>query len=172
MRRRKSSHTVSYWQQRIRFSVQFTLRVQRGSDMGSLVACVSHAGQRLRYSLGLSHIPVRYWDEVRQRMFPRSPRAEEVNKEIDRNMEVILFYFTAAAGDTNEPPSLDGLQTRLFPNHHNISTHSNARTRFARPKPKLKSSRQRHGANPNPLSSENARRQISPCSAPRLRPMR
>jgi hypothetical protein len=104
--------------------VQFTLRVQRGSDMGSLVACVSHAGQRLRYSLGLSHIPVRYWDEVRQRMFPRSPRAEEVNKEIDRNMEVILFYFTAAAGDTNEPPSLDGLQTRLFPNHHNISTHT------------------------------------------------
>jgi integrase len=57
-------------------------------------------------------------------MFPRSPRAEEVNKEIDRNMEVILCYFTAAAGDTNEPPSLDGLQTRLFPNHHNISTHT------------------------------------------------
>ena len=42
--------------------------------MGSLVACVSHAGQRLRYSLGLSHIPVRYWDDVRQRIRPRNVR--------------------------------------------------------------------------------------------------
>ena len=112
------------WERRIRFSVTFSLRVQRGSDIGSLVACVLCSGQRMRYSMGYSHIPVRHWDAARQRMLPRSPRADEINREIDRHIEVILSYFSSANPDSIEPPTLGGLQARLFPRQTRITTHS------------------------------------------------
>ena len=74
--------------------------------------------------MGYSHIPVRHWDAARQRMLPRSPRADEINREIDRHIEVILSYFSSANPDSNEPPTLGGLQARLFPRQTRITTHN------------------------------------------------
>lgn len=56
------------------------------------MACVTNAGRRFRYALGVDRIPIPHWDSVRQRMYPRTPRANDINAGIDRPLKAILFY--------------------------------------------------------------------------------
>lgn len=99
-----------------RFSVQFLLRTQRDSEMGSILVTVSHKSQRLKFALGVHHIYLWEWDGARQRMVAGLPRSEEVNREIDRLIEVIFFYFRGNNSAAATEPSIDGLRLQLFPN--------------------------------------------------------
>lgn len=109
------------WLPRIKFSVTFSLRAQRDADVGSLMACVTYAGKRFRYALGFDRIPIPHWDSVRQRMLPRTPRAQEINAEIDRQLEAIILFYSSARNADAEQPTLDGLRAMLFPERVNGS---------------------------------------------------
>ena len=108
-----------YWLPRVKFSVRFSLRIQGQSDVGSIVASVTHAGKRFLYSLGFHRIPAWHWDKARQRMLPRTPRAKEINAEIDRHLEAITLFYSSARNADAEQPTLYGLKAMLFPERVN-----------------------------------------------------
>ena len=82
--------------QRIRYSVQFSLRI-RGTGVGSIVGSITSEHQRIRFSLGFNRIPVIDWDYQRQRVLPTYSRYTEVNKEIDRVIEQVHLFFTTGS---------------------------------------------------------------------------
>ena len=108
-------HLPRVWLPRIKYSVRFSLRAQRDADVGSLMACVTYAGKRLRYALGFDRVPIPHWDPTRQRMYPRTPRATEINAEIDRHLEAVIFFFSSSRTAEAEQPTLEGLKATLFP---------------------------------------------------------
>ncbi len=79
------------------------------------MACVTYAGKRLRYALGFDRVPLPHWDPTRQRMYPRTPRATEINEEIDRHLEAVIFFFSSSRTADAEQPTLEGLKATLFP---------------------------------------------------------
>lgn len=105
--------------QRVRYSVQFSLRSQNGTGVGSVVGSITHGHQRLRFSLGFSRIPVIYWDRQRQRVLSSYSYSSEVNREIDRVVEQVHLFFTTTGkntfSDTDGISPLSRLQSHLFP---------------------------------------------------------
>ena len=83
--------------QRVRYSVQFSLRRETGSNVGSIVGSITSEHQRIRFSLGFNRIPVIEWDYQRQRVLPTYSRYTEVNKEIDRVIEQVHLFFTTGS---------------------------------------------------------------------------
>ena len=75
--------------QRVRYSVQFSLRNQNSTGVGSVVGSITTEHQRVRFSLGFNRIPVIDWDQQRQRVLPTYSRYTEVNREIDRVIEQV-----------------------------------------------------------------------------------
>lgn len=103
--------------QRVRYSVQFTLR-NRGTGVGSVVGSITTEHQRIRFSLGFNRIPVIDWDNQRQRVLPTYPRYTEVNREIDRVIEQVHLFFTTGSKtiiDTDGISPLTRLLSHLFP---------------------------------------------------------
>ena len=86
-------HLPRVWLPRIKCSVRFSLRAQRNADVGSIMACVTYAGKRLRYALGFDRVPIPQWDPTRQRLYPRTPMAMKINAEIERHLEATVFFF-------------------------------------------------------------------------------
>ena len=52
-------------------------------------------------------------------MLPRTPRANEINAEIDRHLEAIILFYSSARNADAEQPTLDGLKAMLFPQRVN-----------------------------------------------------
>ena len=110
--------------QRVRYSVQFYLRTESGSSIGSIIGSITHKHQRIRFSLGYGRIPVFYWDSVRQRVLPDYPRCSEINGEIDKVIEQIHVFFSTTTSnftfsDTDGISPLTRLQSHLFPHKQN-----------------------------------------------------
>jgi len=86
--------------QRVRYSVQFNLRREPGSDVGSIVGSITHSCDRVRFSLGYTRIPLLHWDSRRQRVLPSYGMSTEINREIDRLVGEIHLFFTTSGKNT------------------------------------------------------------------------
>ena len=114
--------------QRVRYSVQFTLR-NRGTGVGSVVGSITSEHQRVRFSLGFNRIPVIDWDQQRQRVLPTYPRYTEVNREIDRVIEQVHLFFTTGSKtiiDTDGISPLTRLLSHLFPEKDRVPQTNNS----------------------------------------------
>jgi len=114
--------------QRVRYSVQFNLRREPGSDVGSIVGSITHSCDRVRFSLGYTRIPLLHWDSRRQRVLPSYGMSTEINREIDRLVGEIHLFFTTSGkntfSDTDGFSPLRRLYSHLFPNVSRKETRS------------------------------------------------
>jgi hypothetical protein len=115
MKRKNIYYVPQNWVPCLKFSVIFSLRVKAGASVGSILVSVTSRGKRFRYALGQHRVPEWHWDYQRQRMIPGTPRAEEINAEIDRYLQAIIFFYSSSRTADAEQPTLEGLKATLFP---------------------------------------------------------